>query len=91
MNGADMSRETATVAEEDDGIRLDRWFKRHRPGTPHALIARWARAGELTLDGKKVDVSVRIEARQVIAMPIPPAPLRPATRRTPDRAAASSR
>ncbi|WP_374524418.1 RluA family pseudouridine synthase [Sphingopyxis sp.] len=68
-----MSRDNATVADEDHGIRLDRWFKRHRPGTPHALIARWARAGELTLDGRKADVSDRIEAGQVIAMPVPPA------------------
>lgn len=67
------ARDAAVVAEEDDGIRLDRWFKRHRPGTPHALIARWARSGELTLDGKKADVSARIEAGQRIAMPVPPA------------------
>jgi 23S rRNA pseudouridine955/2504/2580 synthase len=68
-----MNGDSATVGEEDDGIRLDRWFKRHRPGTPHALIARWARSGELTLDGKKADVSARIEAGQRIAMPVPPA------------------
>ncbi|ENY80592.1 RluA family pseudouridine synthase [Sphingopyxis sp. MC1] len=68
-----MSSDSAIVAEEDDGIRLDRWFKRHRPGTPHALIARWARSGELTIDGRKADVSDRIEAGQTIAMPVPPA------------------
>ncbi|HMO74796.1 MAG TPA: RluA family pseudouridine synthase [Sphingopyxis sp.] len=67
-----MRKDGATVAEEDDGIRLDRWFKRHRPGTPHALIARWARSGELTVDGKKADVSDRIETGQTIAMPVPP-------------------
>ena len=67
-----MSGDSAIVAEEDDGIRLDRWFKRHRPGTPHALIARWARSGELTVDGRKADVSDRIEAGQTIAMPVPP-------------------
>ncbi|MBN8804051.1 MAG: RluA family pseudouridine synthase [Sphingopyxis terrae] len=68
-----MSGDSAIVAEEDDGIRLDRWFKRHQPGTPHALIARWARSGELTIDGRKADVSDRIEAGQTIAMPVPPA------------------
>ncbi|MDX8357021.1 RluA family pseudouridine synthase [Sphingopyxis terrae] len=68
-----MSGDSAIVAEEDNGIRLDRWFKRHRPGTPHALIARWARSGELTIDGRKADVSDRIEAGQTIAMPVPPA------------------
>ena len=64
--------DSATIAEEDDGIRLDRWFKRHRPGTPHALLARWARSGQLTLDGKKADVSDRIAAGQKLVMPTPP-------------------
>ncbi|MGQ0278934.1 MULTISPECIES: RluA family pseudouridine synthase [unclassified Sphingopyxis] len=77
-----MSGDSAIVAEEDDGIRLDRWFKRHRPGTPHALIARWARSGELTIDGRKADVSDRIEAGQTIAMPVPPtAPTGPRPRK----------
>ena len=64
--------DSATIAEEDDGIRLDRWFKRHRPGTPHALLARWARSGQLTLDGKKADVSDRIATGQKLVMPTPP-------------------
>ncbi|MBN8843043.1 MAG: RluA family pseudouridine synthase [Sphingomonadales bacterium] len=66
------SMDSATIDREDDGIRLDRWFKRHRPGTPHALLARWARSGQLTLDGKKADVSDRIEAGQKLVMPTPP-------------------
>lgn len=73
MSASDGKRDAAVVGADDDGIRLDRWFKRHRPGTPHALIARWARAGELTIDGRKADVSDRIEAGQRIAMPVPPA------------------
>jgi 23S rRNA pseudouridine955/2504/2580 synthase len=78
-------RETHVIAEEDDGIRLDRWFKRHREGTPHALLARWARSGQLTLDGKKADVSDRIAAGQTLVMPLPPAPAEPRARtsRTP--------
>jgi len=67
-----MSIDSAIIAEEDDGIRLDRWFKRHRPGTPHALLARWARSGQLTLDGQKADVSDRIETGQKLVMPTPP-------------------
>src|SRR3546814_7391207 len=43
---AGMMGDSAIVAGEDDGIRLDRWFKRHRPGTPPARIGRWARSGE---------------------------------------------
>lgn len=82
MSRGGKDRDEAIVADEDDGIRLDRWFKRHRAGTPHALIARWARSGELTVDGKKADVSDRIEAGQHIAMPVPPAaPAEPRARK----------
>ena len=79
------ANETITIAADDDGIRLDRWFKRHREGTPHALLARWARSGLLTLDGKKADVSDRIAAGQVLVAPQPPAPTAPRARtsRTP--------
>ncbi len=72
MNADTRAQDGSTIAEDDDGIRLDRWFKRHRPGTPHALLARWARSGQLTLDGRKADVSDRIEAGQKLVMPTPP-------------------
>ncbi|HWV59784.1 MAG TPA: RluA family pseudouridine synthase [Sphingopyxis sp.] len=85
MSAPDTKIDGATIAEEDDGIRLDRWFKRHRPGTPHALLARWARSGQLTLDGKKADVSDRIETGQKLVMPTPPAEIeaRPARKGRP--------
>ncbi len=85
MSAPKANLDGAIVGDEDDGIRLDRWFKRHRPGTPHALLARWARSGQLTLDGKKADVSDRIAAGQTLAMPIPPveAEARPARKGRP--------
>ena len=36
-----------TVAPDDDGIRLDRWFKRHLPEASFNLVSRWARTGQL--------------------------------------------
>jgi 23S rRNA pseudouridine955/2504/2580 synthase len=36
------------------------------------LLARWARSGQLTLDGKKADVSDRIATGQTLVMPTPP-------------------
>ena len=54
-------------------------------GTPHALLARWARSGQLTLDGKKADVSDRIATGQKLVMPTPPveAAARPARKGRP--------
>ena len=41
-----------TVDAEDDGIRLDRWFKRHLPDASFNTVSRWARTGQLRVDGK---------------------------------------
>ncbi|HEX8643080.1 MAG TPA: RluA family pseudouridine synthase [Allosphingosinicella sp.] len=58
-----------TVAADDDGIRLDRWFKRHLPDASFNLVSRWARTGQLRLDGKRAAPGARIEAGQVIRVP----------------------
>ena len=68
-----------TVAEDDDGIRLDRWFKRHLPDISFNLVSRWARTGQLRLDGKRAVPGDRIAAGQQIRVPPPEAePERPA-------------
>ena len=58
-----------TVAEDDDGIRLDRWFKRHTPDISFNIVSRWARTGALRVDGKKATPGDRIEAGQTIQFP----------------------
>jgi 23S rRNA pseudouridine955/2504/2580 synthase len=62
---------TFTVAEDDDGIRLDRWFKRHMPEVSFNLVSRWARTGQLRLAGKRAVPGDRIEAGQEIRVPPP--------------------
>jgi 23S rRNA pseudouridine955/2504/2580 synthase len=58
-----------TVSSEDDGIRLDRWFKRNLPDASFNLVSRWARTGQLRVDGKRATPGDRIEAGQVIRVP----------------------
>lgn len=60
---------TFTVASEDDGIRLDRWFKRHLPEASFNTVSRWARTGQLRVDGKRAAPGDRIEAGQSIRVP----------------------
>jgi len=67
---------TFTVADDDDGIRLDRWFKRHMPEVSFNMVSRWARTGQLRLAGKRAVPGDRIEAGQEIR--IPPVDLAPA-------------
>lgn len=65
-----MSKVTeAIVSNEDDGVRVDRWFKRNRPDISFTLIARWARTGALRVDGRKVAPGDRLEAGMVLTIP----------------------
>ncbi|SMF69482.1 RluA family pseudouridine synthase [Allosphingosinicella indica] len=65
-----------TVSSEDDGIRLDRWFKRNLADASFNVVSRWARTGQLRVDGKRAAPGDRIEAGQIIRVPPaePPAP-----------------
>ena len=49
---------TFTVGEDDDGIRLDRWFKRHLPDLSFNVVSRWARTGQIRVNGKRVETEV---------------------------------
>jgi 23S rRNA pseudouridine955/2504/2580 synthase len=64
---------TFTVSEDDDGIRLDRWFKRHMPDVSFNLVSRWSRTGQLKLNGKKALPGDRVEVGQEIRIPPPEA------------------
>ena len=67
-----------TVAEGDDGIRLDRWVSRNLPGVPFTALARWARTGRLRLDGTKAKPGDRVQAGQVVTLPEDAPEARPA-------------
>ena len=60
-----------TVGFDDDGIRLDRWFKRHLPDTSFNLVSRWARTGQLRVDGARATPGDRLQAGQVLRLPPP--------------------
>ena len=61
----------SVVGYDDDGIRLDRWFKRHLPETSFNLVSRWARTGQLRVDGSRVTPGDRLKAGQSIRVPPP--------------------
>ncbi len=58
-----------TVGADDDGVRLDRWFKRHLPLISFAMVSRWARTGQIRVDGKRADVDARLTAGQLLRVP----------------------
>lgn len=71
---------TFTVGEDDDGIRLDRWFKRHLPDVSFNLVSRWTRTGQLRVDGKRATPGDRLETGQTLRVP----PAEPAPAEGPD-------
>jgi len=57
------------VAANDDGIRLDRWFKSHRPDVPHGLLRKLLRKGALRIDGKRAKPDQKLKKGQEIKIP----------------------
>lgn len=94
MTGASTEVRQFTIGEDDDGVRVDRWFKRNLPQIGFATISRWARTGQVRVDGKRVKPEDRLQAGQVLRVPpggkyrasrsAPPANCRP--NRSPKRA-----
>lgn len=58
-----------TIGEDDDGIRLDRWFKRHLPQISFGVVSKWARTGQIRVDGARVKPEGRLAAGQTLRVP----------------------
>ncbi|MEP5937099.1 MAG: RluA family pseudouridine synthase [Erythrobacter sp.] len=67
-NGPDTVRQF-TVTQDDAGIRLDRWFKRNLPQIGFATVSRWARTGQIRVDGKRAKPDDRLEEGQTLRVP----------------------
>jgi 23S rRNA pseudouridine955/2504/2580 synthase len=61
--------ELRTITEEDDGIRLDRWFRRHYPALTHARLEKLLRKGEVRVDGKRAKSADRVILGQSLRLP----------------------
>ncbi len=64
-----MDFKARTIEADDDGIRVDRWFKRHFPAMAHGAVEKLLRTGQVRLDGKRVSASDRIVAGQLLRLP----------------------
>jgi 23S rRNA pseudouridine955/2504/2580 synthase len=60
---------SATIGADDDGIRLDRWFRRYHPALTHGLLEKLLRKGEVRLDGKRAKAADRVRAGQTVRLP----------------------
>ncbi len=64
-----MPRTSKTIALEDEGVRLDRWFRRHMPEVPYVLVQKLLRKGVIRVDGKKANPDQRLLEGQQITIP----------------------
>src|SRR6201996_6536447 len=66
---------TLHVGAGEDGVRLDRWFKRRWPHLNHIQIQKMVRSGQIRVDGARAKADTRLTAgAQVRVPPLPDAP-----------------
>ena len=66
---------TLHVDAGEDGVRLDRWFKRRWPHLNHIQIQKLTRSGQIRVDGARAKPDTRLTAgAQVRVPPLPDAP-----------------
>ena len=66
---------TLFVDKGEDGVRLDRWFKRRWPHLNHIQIQKLTRSGQIRVDGARAKPDTRLlTGAQVRVPPLPDAP-----------------
>lgn len=57
------------IAKDEDGLRLDRWFRLRYPELTHSHLQKLLRTGQIRLDSKRVKSNARVEAGQSVRVP----------------------
>ncbi|QQR69294.1 MAG: RluA family pseudouridine synthase [Alphaproteobacteria bacterium] len=58
-----------TVTEDETGVRLDRWLKRHVPELTQIWLLRLLREGQIRVDSRRVKSGERLQAGQIVRLP----------------------
>jgi len=61
--------EQIKVDEDEDGMRLDRWFKQHYPGLGFGPLQKLLRSGQIRVDGGRAKSDTRVQAGQLVRVP----------------------
>ncbi|MCI0466112.1 MAG: RluA family pseudouridine synthase [Beijerinckiaceae bacterium] len=64
-----MAVQTFEVSEDEEGMRLDRWFKRRMPTLSLSHLNKIVRTGEVRVDGSRVKTATRLAKGQSIRVP----------------------
>jgi 23S rRNA pseudouridine955/2504/2580 synthase len=66
------------VGREEDGLRLDRWFRRHYPDLSHIRLEKLLRTGQVRVDGGRVKSGHRLGSGMTVRVPPLGEPTKPA-------------
>ncbi|MBZ0161198.1 MAG: RluA family pseudouridine synthase [Notoacmeibacter sp.] len=61
--------EQVTVNDDENGMRVDRWFKLHVPGLGFGALQKLLRTGQVRIDGGRVKAETRLATGQVVRIP----------------------
>ena len=61
--------ETIEVLREEDGLRLDRWFRLRFPEVGYSYLQKLLRSGQIRVDSKRVQANARLDAGQQVRVP----------------------
>jgi 23S rRNA pseudouridine955/2504/2580 synthase len=61
--------ETIKVRKDEDGLRLDRWFKIHFPDVGYTYLQKLLRSGQVRVNSKRIEAKQRLEAGQKVRVP----------------------
>lgn len=76
--------EMRIVGDDEDGMRLDRWFRAHYPQLRHGALEKLLRTGQIRVDGGRVKSNRRLAIGEEIR--IPPITDAPVQKETPKSA-----
>ena len=57
------------VTEDEQDIRLDRWFKNNFPELKHGQLEKLLRKGQIRVDGKRMKANARLNSGQEVRVP----------------------
>lgn len=57
------------VKDQDDGMRLNRWFLKYYPNLPLSRLQKLLRTKQVKVDGKKAEVSLKLQAGWEVRIP----------------------
>ncbi|MFK8251052.1 RluA family pseudouridine synthase [Ancylobacter terrae] len=64
-----MAVQTRSVDRDEEGMRLDRWFKTHFPDLSFGHLQKLLRTGQVRVDGARAKTNTRLAAGQSVRIP----------------------